>query len=184
MTKPVTTARLAAIIGGAASPEPEARLLDAAGGNVRLLARVREAFVRQTPRLLAAIREGIDDRNPDAISRNAHTLKGAMSNFTGSDAQSLAAEIEQAGKDGNYVRAAGCCQARGGGGGAGEEDRRGAGVGPAVAREKDLFRRSRLLRAALPATTLRRAEIPVVVEFLTSAGWTADPPCQKRTSTP
>ena len=54
---------------------------------------------------LAAIREGIDDRNPDVISRNAHTLKGAMSNFPGSDAQSLAAEIEQAGKDGNYVLA-------------------------------------------------------------------------------
>jgi two-component system, sensor histidine kinase and response regulator len=106
ITKPVTTARLAAIISGAAAPEPEARVLDAAAGNVRLLARVREAFIRQTPRLLAAIREGIDDRNADAIARNAHTLKGAMSNFTGSDAQSLAAEIEQAGKDGNYVRAA------------------------------------------------------------------------------
>jgi signal transduction histidine kinase/CheY-like chemotaxis protein len=106
ITKPVTTARLAAIISGAAGPEPEPNLLDAAGGNVRLLARVRDAFVRQTPRLLAAIREGIDDRNPDAIARNAHTLKGAMSNFTGSAAQSLSAEIEQAGKDGNYVLAA------------------------------------------------------------------------------
>jgi len=105
ITKPVTTARLAAVISGAASPEPETRVLDAVGGNVRLLARVREAFVRQTPRLLAAIREAIDDRNPDAIARNAHTLKGAMSHFTMSDAQSLAAEIEQAGKDGNYVRA-------------------------------------------------------------------------------
>jgi len=105
ITKPVTTARLAAIISGAAADTPPA-VLDAVGGNPRLLARVREAFVRQTPRLLAAIREAIDDRNPDAITRNAHTLKGAMSNFTGSDAQSLAAEIEQAGKDGNYVRAA------------------------------------------------------------------------------
>jgi HPt (histidine-containing phosphotransfer) domain-containing protein len=81
-------------------------VLDAVGGNVHLLARVRDAFVKQTPRLLAAIREGIDDRNPDAIARNAHTLKGAMSNFAGSEAQTLAAEIEQAGKDGNYVRAA------------------------------------------------------------------------------
>jgi len=106
ITKPVTTARLAAIISGAAGPEPEPQVLDAVGGNVRLLPRVREAFVRQTPRLLAAIREAIDDRNPDAIERNAHTLKGAMSNFTMSDAQTLAAEIEQAGKDGNYVRAA------------------------------------------------------------------------------
>ena len=105
ITKPVTTARLAAVISGAAEPE-QPTVLDAVGGNVRLLARVREAYVRQTPRLLAAIREAIDDRNPDAIARNAHTLKGAMSNFTGSDAQTLAAEIEQAGKDGNYVLAA------------------------------------------------------------------------------
>jgi two-component system, sensor histidine kinase and response regulator len=104
ITKPVTTARLAAVISGATSEEP--KVLDAVGGNVRLLARVRDAFVKQTPRLLAAIREAIDDRNPDAIARNAHTLKGAMSNFVGSDAQTLAAEIEQAGKDGNYVRAA------------------------------------------------------------------------------
>jgi two-component system sensor histidine kinase/response regulator len=106
ITKPVTTARLAAVISGAASPEPEPRVLDAVGGNVRLLARVRDAFVRQTPRLLAAIREGIDDHNADAVSRNAHTLKGAMSNFTAGDAQSLAAEIEQAGKDANFSRAA------------------------------------------------------------------------------
>ena len=73
---------------------------------MRLLARVREAYVRQTPRLLAAMREAIDDRNADAIARNAHTLKGAMSNFPGSDPQSLAADLEQAGKDGNYVLAA------------------------------------------------------------------------------
>jgi two-component system, sensor histidine kinase and response regulator len=106
ITKPVTTARLAAIISGAAEPEASTQVLDAVGGNVRLLARVRDAYVRQTPRLLAAIREAIDDRNPDAIARNAHTLKGAMSNFTGSEAQTLAAEIEQAGKDGNYARAA------------------------------------------------------------------------------
>ncbi len=105
ITKPVTTARLAAVISGATADDG-LRVLDAVGGNVLLLARVREAFMRQTPRLLAAIREAIDDRNPDAIARNAHTLKGAMSNFTGSDAQSLAAELEQAGKDGNYVRAA------------------------------------------------------------------------------
>jgi signal transduction histidine kinase/CheY-like chemotaxis protein len=104
ITKPVTTARLAAVISGAADGEP--KVLAAVGGNVRLLARVRDAFVKQTPRLLAAIREAIDDRNPDAIARNAHTLKGAMSNFAGSEAQTLAAQIEQAGKDGNYVRAA------------------------------------------------------------------------------
>jgi CheY-like chemotaxis protein len=106
ITKPVTTARLAAIISGAAEPESSSHVLDAVGGNVHLLARVRDAYVRQTPRLLAAIREAIDDRNADAIARNAHTLKGAVSHFTGSDAQTLAAEIEQAGKDGNYVRAA------------------------------------------------------------------------------
>jgi two-component system sensor histidine kinase/response regulator len=106
ITKPVTTARLAAVISGAASPESDSKVLQDVGGNVLLLARVRDAFTKQTPRLLAAIREAIDDRNADAVTRNAHTLKGAMSNFTETDAKDLAAEIENAGKINDFDRAA------------------------------------------------------------------------------
>ena len=114
LTKPATQATLGAIIRDVtgvmmplqAPATPADAILDAVGGNVRLLARVRDAFAMQTPRLLAAIREAVASHDGEALYQTAHTLKGAISNFDVPDAITATADLERAGKDSDFDRAA------------------------------------------------------------------------------
>src|SRR5207302_6881318 len=105
LTKPLTQNRLAAVLRGQ-SPEPDADAsMEAVGGNVKLLARVRDAFTSQSPRLIASMRDAIDQQNSDQLYRSAHTLKGAISNFGMGEALDAAIQIELAGRDGDFARA-------------------------------------------------------------------------------
>ncbi len=105
LTKPLTQNRLAAVLRGQ-SPEPDGdTILEAVGGNVKLLARVRDAFVSQSPRLIDAMRDAIAQRNSDVLYRSAHTLKGAISNFGMGEALDAAIQIERAGRDADFARA-------------------------------------------------------------------------------
>jgi CheY-like chemotaxis protein len=115
LTKPATQATLGAIIreatgiASARSPDrpgPADAILDAVGGNVALLSRVRDAFAMQTPRLLTALREAVATRDGDAIFQTAHTLKGSISNFDVPDAIAATAALERAGKTADFARAA------------------------------------------------------------------------------
>ena len=106
LTKPLTQNRLAAVLRGQ-SPEPDGdTILEAVGGNVKLLARVRDAFVSQSPRLIDAMRDAIAQRNADVLYRSAHTLKGAISNFGMGEALDAAIQIERAGRDADFAQAA------------------------------------------------------------------------------
>ena len=106
LTKPLTQNRLAAVLRGQ-SPEPEAdTIMEAVGGNLKLLGRVRDAFSSQSPRLIASMREAIAEGNSDALFRAAHTLKGAISNFGMDVALDAAIQIERAGRDSDFPRAA------------------------------------------------------------------------------
>jgi two-component system sensor histidine kinase/response regulator len=105
LTKPLTQNRLAAVLRGQ-SPEPEAdAIMEAVGGNVKLLARVRDAFTSQSPRLIASMREAIEHQNSDQLYRSAHTLKGAISNFGMGEALDAAIQIERAGREADFARA-------------------------------------------------------------------------------
>jgi CheY-like chemotaxis protein/HPt (histidine-containing phosphotransfer) domain-containing protein len=105
LTKPLTQNRLAAILRGH-SPEPEGdTILEAVGGNLKLLARVRDAFSSQSPRLLDAMRDAIAQRNADLLFRSAHTLRGAIANFGIGEALDAATELEHAGKEADFSRA-------------------------------------------------------------------------------
>ncbi len=108
LTKPVSQPALAAVLRGSTPDEAAAEndVLTAVGGNMKLLARVRDAFVEQTPRLLQAIRDAIGTRDSRTIYEKAHTLKGAVSNFGVADAVHAASEIEKAGKEEAIDRAA------------------------------------------------------------------------------
>jgi signal transduction histidine kinase/DNA-binding response OmpR family regulator len=113
LTKPAAQAALGAMIrdvtGTVLSETPAGpadAILDAVGGNVRLLARVRDAFAMQTPRLLASVREAIAARDSEALCQAAHTLKGAISNFDVPDAAAATEQLERAGKTGDFDRAA------------------------------------------------------------------------------
>jgi CheY-like chemotaxis protein len=104
LTKPVTQSRLAALLAGRAASGDS--ILDAVGGNMTLLARVRDAFAAQSPRLLATMHEAIGQSDSDALSAAAHTLKGAISNFGDGDAMAAAIDVERAGRVADFTTAA------------------------------------------------------------------------------
>ena len=103
LTKPVTQSRLAAVLSG--RPVGGDPILDAVSGNLKLLARVRDAFAGQSPRLLAAIREAITNRDADTLFASAHTLKGAISNFGDGFALAAVIDVERAGKTADFSTA-------------------------------------------------------------------------------
>jgi two-component system sensor histidine kinase/response regulator len=104
LTKPIDRRQVAdmlrALVG---APDPVLRIV---GGNMRLLARVGEAFAKQTPPLMLSIREAIAARDGESLYHAAHKLKGSVSNFPGSSAIELAAELESAASRKDYDRAA------------------------------------------------------------------------------
>ncbi|HEV7425899.1 MAG TPA: ATP-binding protein [Thermoanaerobaculia bacterium] len=113
LTKPATQSTLGAIIrevtGTASAPTmpagPADAILDAVGGNVRLLARVRDAFAMQTPRLLSSLHDAIAARDGVALYETAHTLKGAISNFDVPEAIEATSRLERAGKAADFKTA-------------------------------------------------------------------------------
>ena len=104
LTKPVDSTHLAAAIEKVTQ---RSAIAEVVGGNMALLARVRDAFAKQTPELLSGIREAIARRDADALAAHAHKLKGSMSYFPGERGAGIAREIEQAARAADFVRAAG-----------------------------------------------------------------------------
>ena len=113
LRKPATQAAIGAIIRdvtGSRIPsheplEPSGSILDAVGGNVRLLRRVRDAFTTQIPRLLDTMRAAIETRDAGALGQAARTLRGAVSNFDVLAPIAAALQIEHAGTAGDFARA-------------------------------------------------------------------------------
>ncbi|HYM60981.1 MAG TPA: ATP-binding protein [Thermoanaerobaculia bacterium] len=85
-------------------PDSDDAILEAVDGDVELLARISDAMARQTPRLLLEIREALGQGDGATVSRCAHTLKGASSNFGASGSVNLAAALEKAARDGDLAR--------------------------------------------------------------------------------
>ncbi len=102
LIKPIDLKQLHAVVRDVTGADP---IVEAVGGNVRLLARVSAAFAKQTPELLLAMREAIAGRDGDALYRAAHTMKGAVSNFGVDPSLDLSIMIEEAAKQGDYPRA-------------------------------------------------------------------------------
>ena len=102
LTKPIDAIELAAILGD--PPDTDA-ILEYVGGNVALLARVSEAFSRQTPALLAAMQDAVTRSDAEALYRAAHKLKGSVSNFPSDPANDLARRLENAARSGDLANA-------------------------------------------------------------------------------
>jgi signal transduction histidine kinase/CheY-like chemotaxis protein len=96
VVKPVSRARIADVLREPVIP----------GVSATVLGRVREAFQKQTPRLLAAMRESLLRGDAEALARDAHTMKGALSNFGPGDALDAATALEDAARIGDLPRAA------------------------------------------------------------------------------
>jgi signal transduction histidine kinase/CheY-like chemotaxis protein len=102
LTKPIYANQLATIIATLTGTEA---ILEAVGGNVKLLARVTDAFAKQTPPLLLLMREAILHEDAESLARGAHKLKGSVSNFPGERAATLSLELEGAAQAGDFTLA-------------------------------------------------------------------------------
>lgn len=72
-----------------------------------LLARELVAlFLVECPRMMAAVRDGVQNGTADDVRRAAHTLKGSMSNFTDRAPVTTAFALEQHGAAGRLADAA------------------------------------------------------------------------------
>jgi len=76
-------------------PELEERL----DGDFELFVELSELFVEDSFTLLQKIEDSIVKNDSDALRKSAHTLKGAVSNFSAQRAYDAAYELEIAGKD-------------------------------------------------------------------------------------
>jgi len=102
LTKPVLAQHLEVALGTVPQRESISGITN---GNPALLARVRDAFARQTPELLDGIRDALLHGDAEALIRHTHKLKGSLSYFEG-EAANLARDVEIAARASDLIRAA------------------------------------------------------------------------------
>jgi len=76
-------------------PELEERL----DSDFELFIELSELFFEDSLSLMNKIEDSIEKKDSDALRKSAHTLKGAVSNFSAQRAYDAAYELEIAGKD-------------------------------------------------------------------------------------
>jgi HPt (histidine-containing phosphotransfer) domain-containing protein len=67
-----------------------------------LLPAATEAFRRDVPSRLAALRRAMDDGGGEALSQAAHALKGSAANIGATAVAALCGELEMMGRNGNH----------------------------------------------------------------------------------
>src|SRR5258708_24583001 len=105
MTKPIDAKQLAETIEMFAGAQSDP-IIDAVNGNLRLLARVSDAFAKQTPALIEAMRGAIEGQEEETLYQAAHKLRGSVANFPGIPAVELALQLERAAREVDFERAA------------------------------------------------------------------------------
>jgi two-component system sensor histidine kinase/response regulator len=70
-------------------------------GDFGLFVELAELFARESPNLLAAVEDAIKSKNGEKIGKSAHTIKGAIANFSADKAYQAAFALEKIGKEGN-----------------------------------------------------------------------------------
>ena len=97
ISKPLTIEALRAVlvratqVGPALSAHPEPRRLTP---GVRIQPEVARLFLQEASSRLEDVRDALSRRDPTALARAAHRLRGAVSNFGPSEALAMAAELE------------------------------------------------------------------------------------------
>jgi len=70
------------------------------GGDARLAAELARMFLKDSPRLLGAVRRAAKRKDTHELARTAHALKGAVGHFGAQTARAAAARLEDLGKRG------------------------------------------------------------------------------------
>jgi CheY-like chemotaxis protein len=82
----------------APAPEPEGfreRLLARCGGDAALAAKLARIFLKDSPRLLAAVRQAAAEGDAADLASAAHAVKGAVGHFGAQEAREAAVQLEQ-----------------------------------------------------------------------------------------
>jgi len=79
--------------------------LDRVGGDEELLREIARLFLGEYPKDLAEIHRAIEVGNAQDLERAAHSLKGAVANFSADQTRDAAFRLEQIGKSGNLGEA-------------------------------------------------------------------------------
>ena len=74
-------------------------------GDFELFKELAQLFLTDLPTLLLAIEEAIKARNGEKIGKSAHTIKGAISNFSADKAYQAALALEKIGKNNELDKA-------------------------------------------------------------------------------
>jgi len=76
------------------------------GGDEELAGQLVTLFIGECPRMMAHVREGVEQGAPDVVRRAAHAFKGSVSNFTTGGPAVTALVLETMGRDGRLDEAA------------------------------------------------------------------------------
>ena len=103
---PASAAESAPATPGPESPafDPE-NLLKSFGGDKVALRRLVSLFVENTPPIVENIRRAAQERDPSALHREAHTLKGSLTLFEDPELRRAAAELERPARTGDTDKA-------------------------------------------------------------------------------
>lgn len=74
-------------------------------GDMELFRELADIFVTDSTSLLEKIQESLDNGDAAAVGKSAHTLKGAVSNFSAKKAFDTALTLEKIGKTGDLAEA-------------------------------------------------------------------------------
>jgi len=77
----------------------QVELADRLDHDFELFIELAELFFEDSQSLLQKVKCSIDENDPDSLRKSAHTLKGAVSNFSATSAYDAAYELEMAGKE-------------------------------------------------------------------------------------
>jgi HPt (histidine-containing phosphotransfer) domain-containing protein len=75
-------------------------LLARVDGDAQLLSELALIFVQECPRMTEDIRRALEDQDPGALERAAHTLKGSVGNFAATGSFKAALNLERIGRSG------------------------------------------------------------------------------------
>jgi CheY-like chemotaxis protein/anti-sigma regulatory factor (Ser/Thr protein kinase) len=89
-----------------AAPFDRSALIDSLGGDIELYGEIVRLFLSHYPSELAALQQELDSGNAEKLHRTAHSLKGAISNFSAPRATAAARSLEMALKNGMAENAA------------------------------------------------------------------------------
>jgi CheY-like chemotaxis protein len=91
--------------GSSAETFDQAEAMGRVEGDKELLAELVELFAGDCPRLLAEIRQAIERDEGLSLSRAAHALKGAASNFGAKAVVAMSLQLEEMGRQENVIEA-------------------------------------------------------------------------------